>query len=456
MLIGGIPPARMALRSSPPSVGIYLALKKGFEMEYKGIEYLKKKLVIKRSRVNTRYDYYEMKNAVRDYSKIVPEGFEWMAQTLGWCGKAVDSLADRLSFIEFEEKTDNFELNQIFNMNNKDIFFDSAILSALITSCCFVYISKDETGFPRLQVIDGGNATGILDEITGLLTEGYAVLERNTDGKAILEAYFIAGRTDYYSYGKLIESWPNNSPYPLLVPIIHRPDAKRPFGHSRISRACMNIQQSALRTLRRAEVSAEFYSFPQKWVTGLDPDAERMEKWKATMSSFLQFDEDEDGNKPQVGQFTQQSMSPYTEQLRTFASLFAGETGLTLDDLGFVSENPSSSEAIKASHENLRLAARKAQRAFGSGFLNVGYLAACVRDDYPYARQQLYLTNLLWEPIFEPDASMLSLFGDGAIKLNQAVPGYFNKDNLRVITGMKPSTMPAPEVNDDGHSTTAT
>ena len=121
-----------------------------------------------------------------------------------------------------------------------------------------------------------------------------------------------------------------------------------------------------------------------------------------------------------------------------------------------MAENPSSSEAIKASHENLRLAARKAQRAFGSGFLNVGYLAACVRDDYPYARQQLYLTNMLWEPIFEPDASMLSLFGDGAIKLNQAVPGYFNKDNLRVITGMKPSTMPAPEVNDDGHSTTAT
>ena len=62
-------------------------------------------------------------------------------------------------------------------------------------------------------------------------------------------------------------------------------------------------------------------------------------------------------------------MSPFTEQLRTAAAGFAGEMGLTLDDLGFVSDNPSSVEAIKASHENLRLAGRKAQRSLGSGLL---------------------------------------------------------------------------------------
>ncbi len=75
-------------------------------------------------------------------------------------------------------------------------------------------------------------------------------------------------------------------------------------------------------------------------------------------------------------------MSPYVEQLRTFAAMFAGETGLTVDDLGFVSDNPSSAEAIKASHENLRLTARKAQRTFGACFLNVGFVAACLRDDF--------------------------------------------------------------------------
>ena len=408
--------------------------------KYRGIEYLRNKLDLKRTRVLDRYRFYEMKNLVRDFNISTPPDLIGLKYALGWCGKAVDSLADRLVFREFSN--DNFDINTIFSMNNPDVLFDSAMTSALISSCCFIYISLGDDAFPRLQVIDGGNATGILDPITGLLKEGYAVLERNDNDSPTLEAYFIAGKTEYYRKGeRKIQKIPNISPAPLLVPIIHRPDAKRVFGHSRISRACMSIVSSAIRTMKRSEISAEFFSFPQKYVTGLSNDAEKMDKWKATMSSLMTFTKDEDGDSPNLGQFAQQSMAPHTDQLRMFAALFAGETGLTLDDLGFATENPSSAEAIKASHENLRLAARKAQRTFGSGLLNTGYLAACLRDDYPYLRNQVYLTKPVWEPIFEPDAAMLSSIGDGAIKINQAVPGYFNKDNLRNLTGIEVSSM---------------
>lgn len=404
--------------------------------EYRGIDYLRKKLEQKRSRVMLRYKYYEMKNTVVDFGITTPPEFKALQETLGWCGKAVDSLADRLVFREFRD--DNFDLTTVYRMNNADVLFDSAILSALISACSFIYISPDdEDGHPRMQVLDGANGTGIVDDTTGLLLEGYAVLERDDNDTPIMEAYFVPGKTTYYPKLKKSYSKENAAPYPLLVPIIYRPDAKRPFGHSRISRACMGIMQGALRTLKRSEVSAEFYSFPQKYVTGLSEDAEVFEKWKATISTFLAFTKDEDGESPKLGQFSQQSMSPYTEQLRTFAALFAGETGLTLDDLGFVTDNPSSAEAIKASHENLRLAARKAQKTFGSGFLNAGYLAACVRDDFPYRREQLYMTKPVWEPVFEPDAAMLSGIGDGVGKINQAVPGYFGGNNLRDLTGIE-------------------
>lgn len=403
--------------------------------QYRGKEYLKNRLMLKRRRVLLRYKYYEMKNGIQYFRTIIPKEFMWMAETLGWCAKAVDALADRLSFREF--KNDNFDLNTIYDMNNRDILLDSAVLSALISSCCFVYITEDVTGYPRLQVIDGGNATGIKDPISGMLKEGYAVINRDKYGNPELEAYFLPGRTEYYRGGQLVRTDTNQAPYPLLVPIVYRPDAMRPFGHSRISRACMGLMQGALRTLLRSEVSAEFYSFPQKYITGLSQDAE-LDNWKAFISSFLKFTKDDSGDSPKLGQFTQQSMSPYTEQLRTFAALFAGETGLTLDDLGFVTDNPSSADSIKASHENLRLAARKAQKNFGSCLLNVGYLAACVRDDFAYQRQQLYLTKTAWEPVFEPDAAMLSGIGDGIGKINQAVPGYFGKGNLRDMTGVEP------------------
>lgn len=401
--------------------------------EIYGIDYLRRRLADKQTRVLLRYKYYEMKNNAQDFSSLAPEKFKGLKETVGWCAKAVDSLADRLQFDEFQN--DEFDLSEIFLSNNQDILIDSAVLSALISACSFVYIREDN-GYPRLQVIDGSNATGIIDPVTNLLTEGYAVLERDSMGVVKTEAYFMAGMTEIYSHGVLVQRIPNAAPYALLVPIIYRPDAKRPFGHSRISRACIAYTQTALRTIKRSEVSAEFYSFPQKYVLGLSEDAEFNNRL-ATISSFLNFTKDGDGDHPIVGQFQQQSMTPYTEQLRTLASLFAGETGLTLDDLGFATENPSSAEAIKAGHENLRLTARKAQRTFGTGLLNVGYLAVCIRDRYAYQRDAFRDTKVAWLPIFEPDAAALSGVGDAIYKINQAVPDYLGARNIKALTGME-------------------
>lgn len=401
--------------------------------EIYGIDYLRRRLADKQTRVLLRYKYYEMKNNAQDFSSLAPEKFKGLKETVGWCAKAVDSLADRLQFDEFQN--DEFDLSEIFLSNNQDILIDSAVLSALISACSFVYIREDN-GYPRLQVIDGSNATGIIDPVTNLLTEGYAVLERDSMGVVKTEAYFMAGMTEIYSHGVLVQRIPNAAPYALLVPIIYRPDAKRPFGHSRISRACIAYTQTALRTIKRSEVSAEFYSFPQKYVLGLSEDAEFNNRL-AAISSFLNFTKDGDGDHPIVGQFQQQSMTPYTEQLRTLASLFAGETGLTLDDLGFATENPSSAEAIKAGHENLRLTARKAQRTFGTGLLNVGYLAVCIRDRYAYQRDVFRDTKVAWLPIFEPDAAALSGVGDAILKINQAVPDYLGARNIKALTGME-------------------
>lgn len=408
-------------------------------MEYKGVEYLREKLRHHRTRVNVRYKYYEMKNVARDMDISTPAGLRHWFGALGWCSKAVDSLADRLIFREFE--SDTFDLNGIYALNNPDILFDSAILGALISSCNFIYISQDADGFPRVQVLDGSRATGIIDPITGMLYEGYAVLEEHDNREPSVEAYFLPGSTTYLykdERAQLVgeDVVENVAEYPLLVPMIFRPDARRPFGHSRISRACMSITNSALRTVKRSEITSEFYSFPQKWVSGLAQDVE-IDTWKATISSMIKVTKDADGDRPTFGQFTQQSMEPHVAELKMFAGLFAGETGLTLDDLGFSTNNPASAEAIKAQHENLRLTARKAQRTFGSGLLNAGFLAACLRDNYTYRRNQVYLTTPKWEPIFEPDAAVLSSIGDGAIKLNQAVPGFIGYGNLRDLTGIE-------------------
>lgn len=402
----------------------------------KGIDYLRQKLNLHKPRVDERYELYDSKYLNPDIGIVIPPYIRQRYRAvIGWCGKAVDVMADRLIFRDF--KNDNFDINSIFSLNNPDVFFDSAILSALIASCSFVYISKDENGEIRLQVIEASNATGVIDPITNLLVEGYAVFERDEYDEPILEAYFTDKETIYYKKDvESVEVFKHNAGHPLLVPIIHRPDAVRPFGRSRITRSAEYYQAHAKRTLERADVTAEFYSFPQKYILGMSNDAEAFDNWKATVSSMLRIDKDEDGDVPKVGQFTTSSMTPFTEQLKTLASGFAGETGLTLDDLGFATDNPSSAEAIKASHETLRIAARKAQRCFGSGFLNVGYVARCLEDDFPYRRNQFYLTQPRWYPVFEPNITALSSLGDATIKINQAIPDYFDKERLNDITGL--------------------
>ena len=404
-------------------------------MAYKGIAYLQNQLAMRRIRGLTRYIFYEAKNATFDFGISTPPELKWWNSVLGWCAKSVDALADRLDVKAF--KNDVFDLTQIYDLNNKDILFDSAMLGALITACDFIYISEDATGFPRMQVIDGNNATGILDPITNMLTEGYAVLERDASGIVTKEAYFTFEYTAYYEGGALVDTRPNKAPYPCLVPVIFRPDAVRQFGHSRISRACMSLVGSALRTIKRSEISAEFYSFPQKWATGVDQTAEQFDKWAAAMSAMMKFSLNEDGqDHVKLGQFTQQSMQPHVEQLKMFASLFAGETGLTLDDLGFPSENPSSYDAIKATHENLRLTAKSAQKSFSIGFINAGYLAACIRDNYKYQRTQLANTKILWTPAFPADVSMLGAIGDAIGKIGQVIPDYLTEEKLYELTGI--------------------
>lgn len=404
-------------------------------MEYVGVEKLREYLNQKRMRVWLRYSYYDMKNLTFDFGISSPPELKYWNSCVGWCANGVDALADRLDFYGFRD--DVFGFQEIYDLNNKDVLFPSIIKGALIASCAFIFVSEDASGYPRLQVINADDATGVPNPTTGLLNEGYAVLERDAAGQPIQEAYFTHEWTAFYENGKLIDSRTYKVQEPMLVPVVFRPDAKRPMGHSRISRACMSLVGSALRTIKRSEIAAEFYSFPQKWITGTDHDAEKLDKWSAAMSAMMRFSLNEDGqDHVKVGQFSQQSMSPHVEQLRMFASLFAGEVGLTLDDLGFPQTNPSSYDAIKALHEKLRLTAKSAQRSFSVGIMNAGYLASCIRDDYAYTRQQIRVTTPMWLPAFPADVTMLGGIGDAIQKINTTIPDYLTNDRILELTGI--------------------
>lgn len=76
------------------------------------LSYLKQLLANKRTRSELRYRHYEMKSHPQDLFSTAELKAWNLRPVLGWCAKAVDTLADRMQFKGW--KNDNFNLETIF------------------------------------------------------------------------------------------------------------------------------------------------------------------------------------------------------------------------------------------------------------------------------------------------------------------------------------------------------
>lgn len=107
-------------------------------------------------------------------------------------------------------------------------------------------------------------------------------------------------------------------------------------------------------------VSGAFYAIPLMAATGLtDEQFDSMvgSKWIMRVGSWFLSTRDEDGNVPSLQQFSGVSPQPYIDAVMTYAKLFSGATGVPLNSLWIVQDNPSSAEAIAAQREDVCVAA---------------------------------------------------------------------------------------------------
>jgi hypothetical protein len=150
------------------------------------------------------------------------------------------------------------------------------------------------------------------------------------------------------------EAQPYSMGRPTMEALVNKPTFLKPMGQSRITRAVMSITDSAVREALRTEISAEFFTSPQKYLLGADADAfAATTKWEAYIGNIFAVGRDEDGNIPQFGQLSQGSMQPHTDYMRSLAARFSGETNVPISTLGVIHDNPASAEAIYAASEPL-------------------------------------------------------------------------------------------------------
>lgn len=331
-----------------------------------------------------RARYYDHKETLRNVGISIPPQLRLVEHVIGWPQKGVDTLGRRISldgFVLPGVELDDTGLPAILADNQYDIEAPQAHTSSLIHGCAFVAVTAGDTasGEPPVLVSfrDALTSTGVWDPRRRAVRQALSILDLDEDRNPRMFILYIDNVTVTIERkpggGWLVDRRVHpTASRPVMELLPYRPRLGRPFGSSRISRAVMSITDAAARTALRTEVSAEFYSSPQRWAMGAEEssfqDGEGNIKtgWETVLGRMLAIGRDEDGELPQVGQFPQMTMEPHDVMMRGLATRIAGELNLPVSSFGIVQDNPSSAEAIFAAKEELVVEAEATCDGFGA------------------------------------------------------------------------------------------
>lgn len=401
-------------------------------------------IVSKRTKVQLKYDYYEAEQRLRDLGISMPARLLALESGLGWASKAVDVVADRLSFDAFEN--DRLGFNQLYEIADETEAFDQAKHDALIAGCSFIAVTDDDSIMAKRFVpFSALEATGILNTTTGLLKYGLAITRYNRDEK-LTSRYSVEPTTFAEDWIVFAEDWsaiyekrelvrviPNPTGRNLLHLLANRPTTKQPFGRSVISREARLLIQAGLRTMRRSEVAGEFYAAPQRYLIGVSEEFEKDESMDLTIGKVAVIEKDGDGDAPTAGQWSQHSMAPYSDQLKMFAQQFCAKTGLTLHSLGFDTSNPTSAESYEAQNEDLRLLVDKTSKHFGNVLKKLAITLRLATSGTREITADMRAIVPHWQPVFKVD---IGPAGDAFNKIIQTVPELRQSNRLFYMLGM--------------------
>lgn len=353
-----------------------------------------------------RQQYYDQKNLFRDFRISTPPELANLEATLGWAAKVVDAPADRITFERFVapgEDENPFELNDIVADNDFQVEFSQAVTSSMIHSCAFLTATTNDDGSVSWNTRSAEQATGLWDRRRRGLSAGLTVT-LDEEGRLEQGHVYFRDRTIELlpsKTGVRAFAYPNTTGRLPMEVLRVKPDLKRPFGRSRITPAVMYFTDGGVRTVVRSEVGAEFFAAPQRYGAGIDPEAFDVNRWTAVTGRFLTIGKDEDGDTPSLGQFPQHSMQPHTDHLRMWAAQLSGESSIPINELGFVSDNPSSDPAIQSQRDPLRLIANKAIVGYRSALRSLAVTSVMLREGMTEEPEELKRVSAWFAPTFQ-------------------------------------------------------
>lgn len=365
-----------------------------------------------------------------------PHDLDQLSVVVGWGAKAVDSLAQRsvLTGVTSEGGRSADELSEVVGGIDLVGLYDQAVTSELTDSCSFITVSHGAKGEPDAIVSahSAMDAAAIWDARRKRIKAGISVLDIGEGPDGVRHPTRVVMYTDSYTClcerlasGRWVHSRTENPlGRPLMEPLAYRPSLTRPFGKSRINKTVRSLIDRAMCVASRTEVSATFYTWPQRYLLGVDTKTARElanRKIETYLDRIIAVSTNKNGDTPSYGQLSQMSMQPHVEHMQFLAKQFAGETSVPLNSLGIVQDNPSSAEAMYAAQNDLIIEAEGINRLNGIALRNVCRMAmACVRPGGTLTDDDLTLTPRFANPVRPSMAAR----ADFAIKVASAAPSY--------------------------------
>ncbi len=389
--------------------------------------------------------YYNMKNELKDLGISIPKDLLSVNCVVGWCKKAVDAMAVRSMFDGYSfDGAENGVLSRLVTENRMRSLVQRATASSLVHGPAILTVMRGRDGQPAAKVrATSANQGAVLwdkdDERIGC---GIVLNDVDDRGNAIrYTAHFPEAvlTIKLGSDGKW-DCEPEENPLgrPMMEVLAYDADLDRPLGHSLLTPEILGIVDKAMRDVLRMEVGAEFFTFPQRYILGaasdlfstkvdegdedggeeeVDPQnyvPDERKKVLAYLGAILAITRDEDGNIPTVGEFHPSSAENFTVVFENDAQRFSGATNVPLAQLGVLSSNYTSSDALNAANDPLVLAVETMNRQYSDPLASIGAMMLQVAGEHVDKMPQV-----VWR---DPSMPTISARADAWTKLGSVDP----------------------------------
>ncbi len=359
----------------------------------------------------------------------------------GWPAKAVTAVSERsrLDGFVFDKGNGDEGLEKVMRENNLIPTYNRFTPSELVHGCMFASVGRSAlTGETYVRFHTAETAAATWSDSEGCIDSGYVIADMARTSYSPRDAVPVL--VNLHLPGRVVElsrtggsSWRAGSAdtpldRPMMESFAFRPTGMKPFGQTRITKAVMAITDDVMRTLEYMAVSAACYAHPKQYLLNLSDeqyDAISKDKWGNVMNAILLSTESDEGGKVEYGQLPATSPQPYIDTLRLYATMFSGETGVPVNSLGIIQDNPSSADAINASREDICIAAEDLNRENGASLRNIALMAMAVEGDCDISKltdEQKSVRAHFKEPQFTSKTAN----AQAALSLAEADPDFVN------------------------------